>query len=303
MSRVLVLAGLASMAGVALILSDLRWFRRPSLADRLRPYVAGGGGSSHRSGVFSVTSMRDVVAPLSSELGERLARIVGVAEDLETRLRRIHADVRATEFRVRQVAWSALALVTGSFVAAALSLPIPLLALAVIGSPLLAFLLVEQRLAHTSAHWQRRVFLELPVVAEQLGMLLSSGYSLGAALGRLAERGSGACSADLARVMRRTRQGLSDVEALREWAELVDVDAVTRLVGVLALNHEAGNLGRLIAEEARTVRRDVQRELIESIERRNQQVWIPVTVAALVPGVLLMAVPFVDALSLFSGTP
>ena len=42
-------------------------------------------------------------------------------------------------------------------------------------------------------------------------------------------------------------------------------------------------------------------QLIEAIERRTQQVWIPVTFAALVPGVLLMGVPFVDALSLFSG--
>jgi hypothetical protein len=31
-------------------------------------------------------------------------------------------------------------------------------------------------------------------------------------------------------------------------------------------------------------------------------VWIPVTVAALVPGVLFLAVPFVDALRLFGGS-
>jgi hypothetical protein len=57
----------------------------------------------------------------------------------------------------------------------------------------------------------------------------------------------------------------------------------------------------LITEESRSIRREVQRELIEAVERRNQQVWIPVTVAALVPGVLLMAVPFVEALRLFGG--
>ncbi len=50
------------------------------------------------------------------------------------------------------------------------------------------------------------------------------------------------------------------------------------------------------------MRRDAQRQLIETIERRGQQVWIPVTVAALVPGVLLMGVPFVDALRVFSST-
>jgi hypothetical protein len=31
-------------------------------------------------------------------------------------------------------------------------------------------------------------------------------------------------------------------------------------------------------------------------------VWIPVTVAALVPGVIFLAVPFIDALSLFANS-
>jgi hypothetical protein len=102
-------------------------------------------------------------------------------------------------------------------------------------------------------------------------------------------------------VIGRTRQGLSETEALREWAAIADVDAVDRLVQVLALNREASDLGRLISEEARSIRRDVQRELVERIETRGQQVWIPVTVATLVPGVIFIAVPFVQALSLFSG--
>jgi tight adherence protein C len=160
---------------------------------------------------------------------------------------------------------------------------------------------VEHRLARESAAWQRRTFLELPVVAEQLGMLLSSGYSLGAALNRLARRGVGVIGRDLGRVVGRVRQGLTEVDALREWAALVDVSGVDRLVAVLALNREAGDLGRLIADEARAIRGDVHRALLEAIERRAQQVWIPVTVATLVPGVLFMAVPFIEALKVFSG--
>jgi hypothetical protein len=52
----------------------------------------------------------------------------------------------------------------------------------------------------------------------------------------------------------------------------------------------------------RAIRRDVHRELIKTIERRGQQVWIPVTVAALVPGVIFLAVPFIDALRLFANS-
>ena len=78
--------------------------------------------------------------------------------------------------------------------------------------------------------------------------------------------------------------------------------ALDRLVSVLALNRQAGDLGRLIGDEARSIRRDVHRELVETIERRGQQVWIPVTVATLVPGVIFLAVPFVEALRLFANT-
>ena len=69
---------------------------------------------------------------------------------------------------------------------------------------------------------------------------------------------------------------------------------------VKCLNREASDLGRLISEEARSIRRDVHRQLIETIERRGQQVWIPVTVATLVPGVIFLAIPFTEAMRLFT---
>jgi tight adherence protein C len=78
------------------------------------------------------------------------------------------------------------------------------------------------------------------------------------------------------------------------------VDAVGRLVAVLALHTETADLGRLVTAEARQARREQHRRTIESIERRAQQVWVPVTVATLVPGVILLAVPFLAALRLFA---
>jgi tight adherence protein C len=252
--------------------------------------------------VLSVASFREVVGPLARELGERAARLVGVGEDLPTRLARVHAPIDATGFRVRQLGWSGAGFVAGVALAAVTGAPAAIAVLFVLGSPLLAFLVVEQQLASRSARRQRRLTLELPVVSEQLGMLLGAGFSLGAALNRLATRSSGACAQDLTLVCGRVRQGLSEVEALREWAAVARVDALDRLVGVLALNREAGDLGRLIGDEARSIRREVQRELVEQIERRGQQVWIPVTVATLVPGSMLLAVPFMDALRLFSSS-
>lgn len=299
--RLAIVAALVGWAGTTLLLSELRWFRRPALVDRLRPYWSGtaaAGGTD--GGVLSVASIRDVVGPLATSAGERLARLLGVDEPLALRLERVHDTTTPTEHRLRQLGRVGIGAAVGAAATVVLGPRALVGLLFVVAGAALGFLVVEQQLATRSAAWQRRLFLELPVVAEQLGMLLSAGYSLGAALQRLAARGHGAVGRDLTLVRGRIRQGLSEVEALREWADRARVDALDRLVAVLALNREAGDLGRLISEEARSIRRDVQRELTETIERRAQQVWIPVTVATLVPGVLFLAVPFVEALRVFS---
>jgi tight adherence protein C len=301
-TQLLAVAALALFAGSTLLLSHVRWFRRRPLADRLAPYVPGGSAVRSTSILVSAETFGQVIGPLARAVGERVARAVGVTEPLAVRLERICSPLDVTGFRVRQLGWAAVGLVTGSVLAVAAQLSGLVSLLLILSGPLIGFLVVEQRLAAESQAWQRRVFLELPVVAEQLGMLLSAGYSLGAGLGRLANRGKGACGRDLQRVVGRIRQGLSETEALREWAAVADVDALHRFVGILALNRQSGDLGHLIGEEARAIRRDVHRELIETIERRGQQVWIPVTVAALVPGVIFLAVPFIDALRLFANS-
>ena len=300
--QLLALVGLCLFAGSTLLLSELRWFRRRPLVDRLAPYVPGGAAARRRGAIMSAASFGQVVGPLARAVGARVARVFGVTEALAVRLERVHSPLDVTAFRVRQLAWAVAGLVGGTLAALALGVGGLLALLFVVGGAALGFLVVEQRLAAESAAWQRRIFLELPVVSEQLGMLLGAGYSLGAALSRLAARGKGACGRDLVRVTGRVRQGLTEVQALWEWAAVVDVDALDRLVSVLALNRQAGDLGRLVGEEARAIRRDVHRELVEAIERRGQQVWIPVTVAALVPGVIFLAVPFVEALRLFANT-
>lgn len=296
MLRVLVPVGLLLWAGLALLFHQLRWFARPTLTDRLSPYVPGGMGLPRRSGLLSAESFREAVGPLARGIGERVARVFGITEELERRLARVHSPLDVTAFRVRQVGWGLAGLGAGVLAAVAVRAAVPIALLFSFGGALLAFLVLEQQVAGASDRWKRSLVLELPVVAEQIGMLLGSGYSLGAAVDRVARRGRGAAAQDLRRVLVRVRQGLDEGAALREWADLADVEAVDRLVAVLALNREATDLGRLIAEEARTIRRDVQRELIETMDRRSQQVWIPVTVATLVPGVIFIAIPFTQAL-------
>jgi tight adherence protein C len=298
---ILVAAGIVMWVGLTLVLSEFRWFNRVPLTERLRPYTGAGAASAGRTNLVSGASVRELAAPLAQSLGSSVSRIFGVNEELAVRLERIHSPLDVAGFRVRELGWAVVGFTVATVAAVALGLPGLLVVAAAVTGPLVAFLVLEADLAEKSRDWQRRLFQELPTVSEQLGMLLGAGYSLGAAVNRLADRGKGCCGRDLARVAGRIRQGLTEAEALREWAEVADVDAVHKLVGVLALNRDTADLGRLISEEARSIRQEVHRRNIEVIERRGQQVWIPVTVATLVPGVIFLTIPFIEAIRLFAG--
>jgi len=272
MTRLALLWSLLLGTGTTLVLSALPWARRLSLSRRLAPYAPGGTARAtapKASASAGIGPWRDSVVVLVTAAGARVARACGV-----------EAAVLATLAQ----------------------LPTAVATATVLLAPLAGFLVVEQRLATRSRRWQERLQVELPVVAEQLGMLLSSGRSLGAALSRVAGRGTGCCARDLTRVVRRIRQGLTESDALAEWAALAGVDGVHHLVAVLSLHRQASDLGALVSAEARSMRRDAHRRLLEQLERRAQAVWIPVTIATLVPGVIFLAVPFVAVLHTFSGS-
>ncbi len=300
MNRLPILLVLLVACGSWLLLREMRWFRRVGLTDRLRPYVAGGPISPGTPIDRSMASFTAILAPSAEAIGDRIASLLGSTESLGRRLERVHSPLSPTAFRLRQLGWSVIGFALGSLTAVSVHPPVPLTVLFILGAPTIAFLLPELELTHQSNVWRRQVTLELPVVSEQLAMLLSSGFSLGAGLNRLSNRSAGMIARDLRRVMNRIQQGLDETQALREWSDLANVPALDRLISVLAMNRAASDLGRLITDEARVCRADVHRELIERIERRGQQVWIPVTVATLVPGVLFLAVPFAQALQIFA---
>ena len=306
MNRFTLLVGGLLWAGSTLVLLEGRWFRRAPLVDRLRPSTAVAGSRGPRRAqrleVGALASARGLLMPLAENAGGHLSTWFGVHETIATRLERVHDPISPGAFRLRQIGRAAAVGATVALMALLGGAGDLLVVAVAVSAALLTFLAIEQQLAARSTRWQRQLFLELPVVCEQLGMLLAAGYSLGQALARLSRRSDAVIARDLRRVVGRLQQGIDEESALREWSDLALVPALDRLLAVLALNREATDLGSLIVEEARALRTEVHRELIERIERRGQQVWIPVTVATLVPGVLFLAVPFIEAMRLFTTT-
>lgn len=299
MARVAVASAVVAGVGATLVLSELRWFKRVRLVDRLMPFA---GSTARPKTTPALSTFKEALAPLTSSFGERLAKVFGVNDDLATRLARAEMDPDIATFRLRQFSYAAGALGGALLLVLGIRPPLAFTGLLLLGAPLLAFLLLEQYVITRAQKHQQRLFAELPVITEQLAMLLSAGYSLGAALNRLAARNQGTAARGLRTVSDRVRHGLTTTEALNEWADVAGIDELRRVVAVLALSGETSDLGRLVSDEAKTIRREAQRRLSETIEKRSQQVWVPVTVATLVPGVIFLVIPFLQALQLFSGT-
>ena len=229
-------------------------------------------------------------------LARRVAALFDADAELASRLSAAGLARTPSGFRARQLGGAVGALAA---CAAALSLAGASAALAAGGALAAAgatYGICEQRLSAQGAARRAHISEELPIVAEHIGMLLASGMSLTGALRAAAQRGEGFCAADLEGVTARVSGGSSVEMALAEWADIAGSAEIRRFVGVLTLHSDAADIAALVADEVRSARMEAHRRLIERIERRNEQVWIPVTVAALVPGAVLLAIPFSDAL-------
>ena len=233
----------------------------------------------------------------AASLVQRAAALADADAELAARLSQAGISRSPFEFRVRQVGGGVAGLAASGAALTAVGVR-PLLALA--GALAVAAALYgasEHGLEQSIASRRTQIIEELPIVAEQIGMLLASGMSLTGALGVAAGRGQGVCADGLERVGARVAGGDAVEVALAEWADDAGSAEIRRFVGVLTLHEDTAEVAELVSDEARSARMEAHRRLIAHIERRGEQVWIPVTVAALVPGCVLLAIPFSDALS------
>lgn len=299
MTALLAACALGGAVGASFLLAELPWFGRRPLHRRLGPYLTTG--SAHRRTATVGEGIAQVLLPGLLSGSEALSRALGVVTSLPTRLERAAMMCTPAEFRVRQLLVGVGALLATAAATALIGPPLPVALIVVLGVPVLAVLSVEQ---HLSARGRRRcdeLLAEMPVVVEQLGMMVRAGLSLQASLARLGARGDGVVASEVRRVLARVRAGASLDDALAGLALRWEIDPLRRLTSVLALHRDAGDLGTLIAREATTLRAEAHRELLERIERRSQLVWVPVTVATLLPGLVFLAVPFISALSAVTG--
>ncbi|WP_419853322.1 type II secretion system F family protein [Candidatus Poriferisodalis sp.] len=233
----------------------------------------------------------------AASLARRIALLANADAELAARLRSAGISRSPFKFRARQLRGALAGLAASGAAFGAIGVR-PLLALAgALGVAAAVYGASEHFLGRSIASRRAQITEELPIIAEQIGMLLASGMSLTNALDSAARRGEGICAEGLEQVGSRVAGGTAVEVALAEWADDAGSAEIRRFVGVLTLHEDTTDVAALVSDEARSARMEAHRRLIAHIERRSEQVWIPVTVAALVPGCVLLAIPFSDALN------
>jgi tight adherence protein C len=272
-------------AGLLLVVRRLPFLRKPSVDDRIGPYLRDIGGSEVFSGVVDSSSPFYAILRLfgpSLRAGAlRLERILGGASSVRRRLSRAGIDRTVEEFRIEQVLWGAAGFGLGLLIAlVSLSLgfgnPVGLLVLA-------AFLAVigvlsrDTYLTSQVRRRERRLLAELPTVAELLALSVAAGEGPAAALDRVARSCRGELAIELQRVLAETRAGEPLVRALDALADRTGLVALSRFADGLAVALERGTpLADVLRAQAGDIREASRRELIESGARREVSMMIPV---------------------------
>jgi len=301
------LAGLAFGLGVWLVAVRLPWVRRPSLDDRLAPYLRDVTPSRLLApepvAAGPLRPVERLLAPVMADAVRWAERISGGAGTVASRLRQL-GDGRSVEaFRAEQVVWGFLGAVAGGVTGALTGLRggvpvVPVVALVVIGG-LLGVLGRDRRLSTQVARRQERMLAEFPTVAELLALSVGAGEGAIGALDRVSRCCRGELSAELARTLADARAGAPLVDALRGLADRTGVPAVVRFVDGLTIAVERGTpLADVLRAQAGDVRDAARRRLIESGGVREIAMMVPVVFLVLPVTVVFVLFPGLAVLDL-----
>lgn len=296
-----VLLGLVGGAGLVLAVGRLPVLRRPTLDDRLAPYLRDTARPSRLlepAGRTPFPTVERLLGPLLVTAGQRLDRAIGGAGSVRRRLAQAGRGTSVEGFRIEQLVWGTAGL------AGAVGLSVLLVLRGVARSPLallvlcgLAFvggvLARDRALRREVTRREERMLAEFPTVAELLALSVTAGEGPLAALERVGRISGGELAAELRRTLAHARAGAPLAAALEDMARRTTLPALARFVDGLVVALERGTpLADVLRAQAVDVREAGKRALVEAGGRKE--------IAMLVPVVFLI-LPLTVIFALFPG--
>ena len=302
------LLGGIGAAGVIVAIRGLPALRPIRLADRLAPYLSDAALSSRLVGRPSDASapfllLRRLLGPVLIGAVGRLDRIVGGAPSVRRRLRGLGRDTTVEEFRIEQVVWAGIGLLSGALLALAVertrgSIDPVLVGLGGIAGLIVGVLARDWMLTRQLNTREAAMLAEFPVIADLLALAVTAGEAPTDALGRVCRLTSGELTHDLGAAMDRARAGQPLTKSLTELAESTTLEPFSRFLQGLVIAIERGTpLAEVLRSQAMDVREAGKRSLLEAGGKKEISMMLPVVfmilpvtvLFALYPGLLTLA--------------
>ncbi|GAB3586320.1 type II secretion system F family protein [Calidifontibacter terrae] len=294
--------GLLVACGLLLIWHRLPMRRRPTLADRMDPYVRDHPRPSRFLLVSGAGPTSGWSAVLHT-LGRWVDNVLGGSVSVRRRLERAGSDTSLEDFRAEQALCGCIAAVLAALwvstrvaagnqsVAAAV-----VLVLVAAGAGVIAR---DQWLTRAAEKRDHQILAEFPAIAELLALAVTAGEGAAAALERVARLSTGELSGELTRCLIDARAGASLPEALQGLADRTGLASVSRFVDGLVVAMERGTpLADVMRAQAQDARDAAKQELIELGGQRELAMMVPVVFLVLPVTVLFAVFPGLAALRL-----
>jgi len=300
------ISGVLLMAGVALVLAGLPARRRPTLADRLEPYLRDTprpstllASPTAPAGPFG---FGELLAPAVAKLGKAIGDIAGGSASVARRQLRAGQPSDVERFRAEQVVLAAAGavaglLVTGLVAVAQRRFPVSILVGTVICGVLAGFMGRDVALSRAASRREARMLVEFPTVAELLALAVSAGEGAVGALERVCRLSRGELSDELRRCLADARAGANLPTALQGLADRTGLMSLTRFVDGIVVAVERGTpLADVLRAQAQDVREDGRRTLMEQGGRKEILMMVPIVFLTLPVTVLFAIYPGVSFL-------
>jgi tight adherence protein C len=293
-----ILGGLAA-AGLLLAILSTPPLRRPTLSDRIAPYVADTGRTSRLlagSGVVSTTTLGKLTAPLVRDAVKFVDKIMGGRGSVERRLTAVGSPMTVDQFRVEQVLWGSLGAAIGAgigLLAVVLGQSNPfILILLIVVSAAAGVLGRDWWLTQAVNKQEEEIIAEFPVIAEMLALSVTAGESPTGALDRVTKLAHGPLIAQLSGVLAETRAGTPFLSALTHLRDRTRLEPLARFLDGMAVAIERGTpLADVLRAQAADVRALSKRQLLESGGRKEIAMMVPVVFLVLPITILFALYP------------
>ena len=284
--------GLLLSVGCLLAVSRLAATRRPTLAQRVSPFV----------GRARVSEQDDI--PLTAWLVLLRPRFLSRADvaSLERRLSRAGRSGAADAYRLGQVLFGIVGLLSGGalgIVLVAQGAPLIGVGLIALFGAIGGVLASDQQLVRQGKARQRRIGQQLPTVAELLAFAVAAGESPVVALERVANTVHGDLADEIRGAIADLRGGLTLDEALKGVSDRTGSVDVERFVDGIIISLERGTpLAEVLRAQAADARAAERRKLMELAGRKDVAMLIPVVFFILPTVVLIALFPGIRSLEL-----